>query len=125
MADSLTGFSSDLLETAKEQSHFVFFDSVVPACVNDGEGMLELVLFVVVGRWQVLKDSLDEVLRLSFIQVSIVITIEINPDLVDQLCQEAVALELRRQLFRESVEFQEEPIVDQHLNVAWLALPSQ
>ena len=61
----------------------MFFDSVVSTCVNDGEGMLELVLFVVVGRWQVFKDSLDEVLRLSFVQVSIVITIKINPDLVD------------------------------------------
>ena len=103
----------------------MFFNPVVSTLVKDGEGLLEFLFLVVIGRWQVLQDRLNEVLGLSFVQVPVVITIKVDPDLVDLLSEEAIAFELRRQLSGESVELQEESIVDEHLNIAWLALPSQ
>ena len=76
----------------------MLFNLVVAASIDDGEGMFELILLVVVGRRQVLQYGLNEGFTLRFVQVPVVITIEIEPDLVNLLSEEAIALELRRQL---------------------------
>ena len=61
----------------------MLFNSAVLARVDDGEGMLELFLLVVVWRWQVLQYCLNEVLTLRFVQVPVVITIKVDPDLIN------------------------------------------
>ena len=76
----------------------MLFNLIVAAGIDDGEGMFELILLVVVGRWQVLQNGLNEGFTLRFVQVPVVITIKIEPDLVNLLSEEAIALELRRQL---------------------------
>ena len=111
-------------ECLDEESHLVLLNEAIPVLIDRLEGLIEFGLVVVVGRRAVGEHSLQEALGLLSVESAAVVLIKLAPDLVDGLGVDALLLNLSGESPSEKAVGDEDRVVDEDLEVAWEALPS-
>ena len=111
-------------ECLDEESHLALLNEAIPVLINRLEGLIEPGLVVVVGRRAVGEHGLQEALGLLSVEGATVVLIKLAPDLVDGLGVDALLLDLSGESSCESAVGDENRVVDEDLEVAWEALPS-
>ena len=111
-------------ELLDKGDHLLLIHQAISICVYFNENLFELGLIVVVWRWAILQDSLQEVPCFFLVKLAAMVIIEIFPDFLDGVCVDTILLIFWRDLPGESAITFEDLVVNKHLNVAREALPN-
>ena len=120
---SLSGILTLSHDALDEHNHLVLFNQAVPVLVHSVESLIELRVVVVVGRGNILHDSLEEDFGLLTVQIVAPVRVKLVPDLLDCILVDTIAFDVFRQSVGECFVLSEERIIDENLNVGWEALP--
>ena len=111
-------------ELLDKGDHLLLVHHAISICIYLNEGRFELGLIVVVWRWAILQDRLQEVPCFFLVKLAAMVIVELRPDFFDGVRVDTILLVFRRDLPWERAVSFEDLVVDKNLNVAREALPN-